>query len=56
LRGKSIGKTEINGEVWLLDEPLDVQMLKEGKEACIELSEMESDPEWLAGKDLKCCH
>jgi hypothetical protein len=35
----------------LLDEPLDVETLKEGKEAYIELNEMESDPEWLAGKD-----
>lgn len=52
MRGRSIGKTEINGEVWLLDEPLNVETLKECKEAYVELSEMENDHEWLASKDL----
>jgi hypothetical protein len=37
---------EINGEIVLLDRPFDVETLKEGKEAYIELSEKENDCEW----------
>lgn len=43
---------QINGEVWLLDEPFNVETFKEGKEAYVELSEMENDRERLASKDL----